>query len=61
MTHFNFFATSHKTWRRSNTTSQQAGYHEANMTTKETLTTLDSMTTALEQDRQTALALSSNN
>ena len=56
-----FFADLHKRLRRSNTTTQQASYHEVNITTEERLSILDNMATALEQDRKTVYILSSDN
>ena len=35
-------------WRRSNNTTHQTGYHEANMTTEEILSALDNMAIVLE-------------
>ena len=56
-----FFAASHKKWRRSSTTAQQGGYHEANLLTADTIETLGTLATGIEQDRHTVSTLSADN
>ena len=52
---------SHKKWRRSNTTTEKAGYHEMDTIIKESLAILDTTAIVLEQDRQFIFILSSDN
>ena len=47
--------------RRSSTTTQQGGYHEANLLTADTIVTIGTLTTGIEQDTHTMYTLSADN